>query len=299
MAIYPKWKVYLTFLVVLSSVCVAAVAQGQTCCVVGGDADNDGGFNIADVTFSIARIFSGGLAPMCPEEADANADNTFNIADVTFSIARIFSGGPAPMCPNGGIIPVDTAMYTVTFTSTWSAATHPDNFPSNPHFSGLIGATHDSSILFWRPGEFASQGIKSVAEFGSKFALTNEVDTAQMNAQAEFLLSGGFISPSPGAVNYTFEITSAYPLVTLVSMLAPSPDWFVGVSGLALYQDGLWSDSVTVDLFVYDAGTDDGVTYTSANTVTSPPQPITTITTTPFLVGVVVPPVASFTFLRQ
>jgi len=63
---------------------------------VTGDASNDGKFNIADVTFLIAQIFSGGPAPPIPAAADPNADCKVNIADVTFLIARIFAGGAAP-----------------------------------------------------------------------------------------------------------------------------------------------------------------------------------------------------------
>jgi hypothetical protein len=72
------------------------------CCDTPGDADNDGSFNIADVTFGIARIFNAGPAPACQDEADANGDNSFNIADVTYGIARIFSSGPAPICGSSG-----------------------------------------------------------------------------------------------------------------------------------------------------------------------------------------------------
>ncbi len=74
----------------------------RSCCDTPGDADNSGSFNIADVTFGIARIFSSGPAPACQDEADANGDNTFNIADVTYGIARIFSSGPAPVCGTTG-----------------------------------------------------------------------------------------------------------------------------------------------------------------------------------------------------
>ncbi len=68
------------------------------CCNIPGDANSDNKFNIADVSFSIARIFSGGPAPLCQDEADANGDNMFNIADVTYGIDRIFGGGPMPIC---------------------------------------------------------------------------------------------------------------------------------------------------------------------------------------------------------
>ncbi len=64
-----------------------------------GDADGSRSFNIADVTFLIARIFSGGPAPIPALSADANCDGSINIADVTFMIATIFTGGPSPGCP--------------------------------------------------------------------------------------------------------------------------------------------------------------------------------------------------------
>ncbi len=78
------------------------VGCAPTCCTVPGDFTGDSAFNITDVTFGIARIFSGGPPPPCQDEGDSNGDNTFNIADVTYGIARIFSGGPAPICGTTG-----------------------------------------------------------------------------------------------------------------------------------------------------------------------------------------------------
>jgi Thrombospondin type 3 repeat/Peptidase M66 len=74
----------------------------SSCCDTPGDFDNNGSFNIADVTAGIARIFGGGPPPACMDEGDTNGDNAFNIADVTYGIARIFGGGPAPVCGTTG-----------------------------------------------------------------------------------------------------------------------------------------------------------------------------------------------------
>lgn len=42
----------------------------------------------------------------------------------------------------------------------------------------------------------------------------------------------------------------------------PSPDWVVGVSGLELCQkDCTWTESKVIDLYPYDAGTDNGISY--------------------------------------
>ncbi len=73
-------------------------ALGIGCCIIQGDANGDQAFNIADITFGIARIFSGGPAPSCQDQADSNGDNSYNIADITYGISRIFAGGLVPIC---------------------------------------------------------------------------------------------------------------------------------------------------------------------------------------------------------
>ena len=189
-----------------------------------------------------------------------------------------------------------TATYRVTFESTWSAQTHPDGFPPNPHFSGLVGATHNDAASLWTLDELATDGIERMAETGSKTALIAEVNTLIGAGDAEAVLSGGGIGLSPGDVALTFEVSAAYPLVSLVSMLAPSPDWFVGVAGLDLRDGGAWTPEIVVPLGVYDAGTDSGPDYTSPNQDTNPPEPIFAITESPFRVGDEVVPVGTFTF---
>jgi len=191
-----------------------------------------------------------------------------------------------------------TAAYTVLFDATWSASTHPTDFPSNAHFSGLIGGTHTATVAFWSAGQLASPGIKNMAETGNKSPLNSEINAAISAGTAQYLLSGGGIAISPGSVSLSFQISTTHPLVTLVSMIAPSPDWFVGVSGLNLYGGGLWVDTLVVDLYPWDAGTDDGVTYLSPDNPSNPSQPIALIQGYPFEVGGSIPPLGTFTFVR-
>ena len=84
-----------------------------------------------------------------------------------------------------------------------------------------------------------------------------------------------------------------YPEITMVSKMSPSPDWFVGVSGLPLYQDGAWRRQVVVDLYPYDAGTDSGTDFDSPDQNTLPRDPITQITGFPFEIGA---PLGTLTF---
>ena len=60
------------------------------------------------------------------------------------------------------------ARYRLTFNATWSAQTHPNEFPSSAHFSGLIGMTHNGNAMLFTSGEVASDGIKKMAETGNK-----------------------------------------------------------------------------------------------------------------------------------
>ncbi len=183
--------------------------------------------------------------------------------------------------------------YEVTFDAVWSSATHPESFPPSPHFSGLIGGTHNQEVSFWELGGIATPGIESMAETGGKSSLRNEVNSAISAGYAAAVISGGGISRSPGSVSTTFDIDRTHSLVTLVSMIAPSPDWFVGVSGLELYNGRHWEAEIMVPLDPYDAGTDSGANYTSANADTNPQEPIAVIGGFPFTgTG----PLGTFTF---
>ena len=57
----------------------------------------------------------------------------------------------------------------------------------------------------------------------------------------------------------------------------------------------LWEDEVAAQLFAYDAGTDSGVTYSSANLATEPPVTIARIQMSPFDVSEAL---GTFTFTR-
>ena len=121
-----------------------------------------------------------------------------------------------------------------------------------------------------------------MAETGSKVPLSTEIEAAIGAGTAAALLSGGGINPSPAAVESAFDITVEHSFVTLVSMIAPSPDWFVGVHDLVLLEESGWVEEVVVQLLPFDAGTDSGVTFTSANQVTDPPIAVARIHVSPF-----------------
>jgi hypothetical protein len=195
--------------------------------------------------------------------------------------------------PASGQDAAGAATYEVTFTTTWTAETHPADYPGSAHFSGLIGGTHDAGVAFWTPGEPASLGIKRMAEWGSQAELTAEIEAAIAAGDAGEVIAGLPLWDVPGSTSLQFTATPAHPLVTLTTMIAPSPDWFLGVRGLDLRPGGQWVESLTVDLLPWDAGTDSGASYGSGDQPTAPPQPISAITGGPPSPGM---PLGTFTF---
>ena len=186
----------------------------------------------------------------------------------TFALGLAIIAGPF------GSAIAEEVGYRVTFDATWSDATHgPEAFVGSAHFSPLVGNTHNSSVTFWEVGSLASVGIEMMAELGASAPLNAETQTAINAGTAYSFIAGSGIS-SPDSVETSFIISSTHPLVTLVTMVAPSPDWFLGVSELELYSANVWLDDVVVDLFVYDAGTDNGVDFDSPDSDTDPADPI-------------------------
>ncbi|MBN4076153.1 CHRD domain-containing protein [Gemmatimonas aurantiaca] len=74
------------------------ILKNQGCCNLPGDGNDSGDLTIGDVTFLIARIFTGGPPPVCCENADSDGSGSITIGDVTYLIARIFTGGQVPQC---------------------------------------------------------------------------------------------------------------------------------------------------------------------------------------------------------
>ncbi len=171
----------------------------------------------------------------------------------------------------------DSALYRIEFEATWSDSTHPNEFPANAHFSPLIGGVHNDSVSFWELGDTASPGMEDMAETGRTRTLADEI-RAEMPKHALAVIEGRG-TRSPGSVTIdTVVVNMDHPLVTLVTMIAPSPDWFVGVTGRSLLdEDGEWVDELEVFLYPLDAGTDSGNTYTSPNQNTSPKEPISSL----------------------
>ena len=189
-----------------------------------------------------------------------------------------------------------SATYTITFTGAWTAEATPGGVPDGAHFSPLIGGVHNADVAFLEAGGQATPGIESMAERGRTATLTEEIQAAGANALSVLRKDSG-----PGATaSDTFEavtVTADHPRITLLSMIAPSPDWFVGVFGLSLLDaEGNWADALTVNLYPWDAGTEGGDDFSFDNAATVPPGTIVSLRGTGRFSDA---PIATLTFTLQ
>ena len=170
------------------------------------------------------------------------------------------------------------ATYTVTFQGAWNTTVTAGGVPSGGHFTTLIGGVHNAEVTFLKEGGMATAGVEIMAELGGTGTLTNEVRAAEPNALSVLQGSAGNIGPTGSSTINMVTLTTDHPRVTLLSMVAPSPDWFVGVSGLSLLDAGAdWLPSQTVNLYPWDAGTEEGTEFSLTNSATSPQEIITSL----------------------
>lgn len=222
----------------------------------------------------------------------------------------------------------DEAKYEVTFEGLWSKYTHPKDFPNNAylsHFSDIIGASHSADFRIWEYGGYATEGVRQVAEFGITKKLESELKAESnkirylplclsCNANDIFcrtiIKARGLWYPNLNGKTFAvFRVDNKHHLMSLLSMLGPSPDWIVGVSALELcLKNCSWVAEKVMNLYLWDAGTDSGISYLSPNAPTIPQERIRRITSnspnlaeSPFYdqSGIRMKPIARLTVARQ
>ena len=172
------------------------------------------------------------------------------------------------------IIPFSEASYKIVITLNWTSP----NFgvPAGAHVTTLTGMVHNKDTFLWMPGKLATAGLEDVAEIGNNIEMIKELDEILLKNKA---LSKFSISPPSvtGTVEANLYFNSNYSYISFASMIAPSPDWFMGIHDLNL-KDKSWINDTTVSLIMYDAGTEEGDVFGYNNPETVPPQNISLLT---------------------
>ena len=174
--------------------------------------------------------------------------------------------------------------YSCVLTNTWSGARHPIDYASVSdvaHWSPPVLVAHNRYVDLWSPGDFASPGIESVAETGVTTTLENEIEILQNFGLAGDLVVGvdQFNRVDPPQIFDSITLSPGYPYLSTVSMVAPSPDWFSGIDSFSPRgPGGYWYETFEIATYPFDAGTEEGITYSINNADSVPHGPIYQLT---------------------
>lgn len=175
----------------------------------------------------------------------------------------------------------DGVWYRVSFNFNWNAEDFPIDYPSDAHFSPIVGFSHIPIATMLSVSSIATDGVRNMAELGNNEVICDDINALIAVDDGHYRSQTDKSSPAVGSVSVDILVEELHSSVTFVSMLAPSPDWFVGVVDVSLLEDGELVDELVVDAQVYDAGTDGGVTFTSADMPLLQREPIAVFVDTP------------------
>jgi hypothetical protein len=194
----------------------------------------------------------------------------------------------------------NSALYNVKVNLNWNSTNSQTDYPENAHFSKLIGWSHSLDSEFMSVGSKATVGIKNMAETGNNEELEKEINERIESNEFLELIIGSGLTTGIGDIETEINVNKEYSAVTFASMIAPSPDWYVAAVNVNLLEDNSFVDQKTVELVVYDAGTDSGSTYTSTNSPTNPAADIYKFVDEPLGNGTSIPySIGTIEFLKQ
>ena len=177
----------------------------------------------------------------------------------------------------------DSARFRLDIDITWTADTHPFDYPAGAHMSGLVGASHNSRFVLFADGRTASSGLELVAENGRASVMLAELSEGMRRNRVAAVFEAGGLRTLPGRITATFTADPNRRFVSFATMIAPSPDWFTGAAGIDLRDGDGWIERLEIPLWAWDAGTDSGANYTAADTDTQPRESVRLLATPHFL----------------
>lgn len=157
-----------------------------------------------------------------------------------------------------------SATYNVTFQNFLTTSDFGDLIPpTGLVFSPLAGASHSNRQSFFTIRGFASPEVEQIAENGvNELFVTRAKMLSMMGGGVKTVASvEGLTLPGHASV-LTFDVDCEHPFITVLGMIAPSPDWIVQINNRNTFVDGMFLKYMAGDLIAYDGGTDDGREFT-------------------------------------
>lgn len=133
----------------------------------------------------------------------------------------------------GGDCSTDSlAVYKVTLEGHWNRELFPKHFPEHrpaAHFSKSFGISHNSSFNLFKIDQIATTGLKQFCESTD----TDVWENGEINGKLifdEFIIAK--LTDPMDQVESRLFVQSNSSLISLVTKLMPSPDWFIGIDSL-------------------------------------------------------------------
>ncbi len=139
--------------------------------------------------------------------------------------------------------------FTATAVSAQELRVKITNLTSGIYFTPLLVAAHNSSTDLFEPGMAASMHLRMMAEGGDISGLVSDVANAGANYAAN--PAAGLLAPGASTMAM---ISTKNNYLSIVAMLLPTNDGFVGADSLAIPKK---PGTYTYYLNGYDAGTED------------------------------------------
>merc|ERR1712013_168125 len=114
----------------------------------------------------------------------------------------------------------------------------------------------------WSEDEMATEGVEMVAETGSPDMVLDEIAASSSTGDA-VLGQATFNSDTQMQSFSSIDMTSTRHLLSTITMIAPSPDWFSGFYDFDAINPmtDTWFREFTIETYPFDAGTEEGDTY--------------------------------------
>jgi len=177
-----------------------------------------------------------------------------------------------------GVTPQETTnktSYKCTFRNLWTKERHPQNFPKElGRWGGPIMYTHTLQFQPWANGKSVTPGIEKIAEDGFTDTFIQEMDQqgTQVKDYSNNPGNGFFVSDEDFVHMPPIEANFAFPYLSVIAGMSPSPDWYTGFYSFWLIDENArnWYDHIKIQTFAWDAGSDAGTTYDSSNSDLDP-----------------------------
>ncbi|KAI5646044.1 hypothetical protein NE865_01937 [Phthorimaea operculella] len=145
----------------------------------------------------------------------------------------------------------DVAVYNVKLHMMWDDDIFHKEFPGKAQWSQVFGQSHNRSYALYRVGEVSRPSVLDFIQFGT-------LDPLMEESEEEPKVYDQFIAPAvengEGETETVVFVDGEHSMVSLMSKILPSEDWFIGVDSLDLCLRSSWVDQLTLDLEPMEAG---------------------------------------------